>query len=162
MTTRTETAKATVWTRKAKQLANNTRGQKAKKKFVDVLCRGSPGKLTSLKTERHVSVNNPTHNDQKRRNAQRNLNTGANSHTHGEVHLITHRHDNSSNVLSSITDNGDENQTNEGLANVHALDNVVDAADEVICANGDKDGDDNEDHAGGNGAQDGFFVLNGL
>ena len=119
-------------------------------------------RLTSLKAKRHVAINNPPNNDQEWGNSQRNLNTRANSHTHGEVHLITHRHDNSGNVLSSVTNNGDKNQTNKRLANLCALDNVVDAADEVVCANGDEDGDDDEDHAGSNGAEDGFFVLEGL
>lgn len=62
-------------------------------------------------------------------------------------------------MLGGVADNGDEDQTDKGLADVGGLDNVVDAADEVVGADGDEESDDNKDGSGGNGADDGLLML---
>lgn len=66
-------------------------------------------------------------------------------------------------MLGRIAHDGDQDETDESLADVRRLDDAVDAADEGVGADGDGDGDDAECDAGGPWVQDAllffFFVF---
>jgi hypothetical protein len=102
---------------------------------------------TSLKVKRHFTTNDPSDNHEEGSDAQGNLDAGANRHTHGKVHLVAQSDDYSSDVLRRVSDNGDQNQTDECLANVCSLNKGVDASNQVIGTDGDQDCD-NDKHDG--------------
>lgn len=109
--------------------------------------------------KRHFTSNNPTDNDEEGGDAQGNLDAGANRHTHGQVHFVAKSNDYSSNMLRRVSDNGDENQTNKGLADVCSLDKRVDASNQVIGTDGDQDGNDDKNDGGSNGTHRGLLGL---
>lgn len=115
--------------------------------------------LTGLEVERHVTANDPTDDDEERSNKESNLDAGANGNTHGQVHLVSGRNHDSSDMLSGVTHNRNQNQTNESLADASSLNQRVNASDEIIGANGDKDRSDDENGSGSNGAHHGFLGL---
>lgn len=147
VTTRTETPKATVWTGK----------------FVSKYYTERKGiKLTSLEVKSHRSTNDPANNDEEGRDQEGNLDRRTNRNTHGEIHLITEGDDNSSDVLSSIANNGNQDQTNESSANSGGLDKIINAVNEVIGADSDEDGSDTEDGNSGKGSNSRLLWLNFL
>lgn len=119
----------------------------------------SSSKLTGLKAESHGLINDPANNDEEGGDTKSNLDGGANGNVHGKIHLVADGNNNSGDVLSSVSDNGDENQTDECLANVHLLDDVIDAANEVVGANGNQNSNNNQDNAGSKRAHVGFFAF---
>lgn len=107
----------------------------------------------------HIAAHDPATNDEERSNQESNLNAGTNSNTHGQIHLIPQSDNNSSDMLSSITDDGNQNQTNESLADTGAVDKVIDAVNQVFGANSDQDCGNDKNGASGNGADDGLLGL---
>lgn len=116
-------------------------------------------KLTSLKMERHVTSNNPPDNNEEWSDAQRNLDARANCYTHSQVHLVAKSDDYSSNVLRSVSNNGDQDQTDECFADICAFDNVVDASDQVIGTDGNQNRYNDKNRGSSNWAQSGLFGL---
>lgn len=123
-------------------------------------------KLTSLEAESHGLINDPANNDEEWSDAKGNLDGGANGDVHGKIHLVADGNNNGGDVLGGVSNNRDEDQTDECLANMHLLDNVVNAANEVVCANGDKNGDGDENETSSKGAHVSnlwlFIVLDDL
>ncbi len=60
------------------------------------------------------------------------LNAAAYSDSDSEVHLILTGHRNGRDVFGSISDNGKDDQTDEGFAHAAVGDKVVDTADEKL------------------------------
>jgi hypothetical protein len=86
----------------------------------------------------HVLSDDPANNDEERSHEQSDLDAGTNGDTHGKIHLVADCNHNSSSVLGYISNNRDKNQTNESLADLSTLGNVVDTTDEEFGANGDE------------------------
>lgn len=98
--------------------------------------------------QRHVLAHDPAQDDQERRHEQRDLQTAADGNVDGKVHFAFESDHDSSHVLGSVSNNGDEDEADEGSADVGTLNNGVNAIDEVIGAEGDEDSNDNEgDHS---------------
>lgn len=145
MTTRTETAKATVSTSKIVSERGNG-------------CRCN-ARLTGFKAKSHGLTNDPSDNNKERSDTEGNLNTRSNGNSHGKVHLVTNRNHDSRNVLSRVSDNGNQDKTNEGLADVALFNNVINTANQVVCADGNQAGDGDENQASSNGTQMGFVTF---
>ena len=115
--------------------------------------------LTSLEVQCHISVNDPADDDQKRGDTKGNLDAGANCDTHGKVHLVPNSYHDGGDVLGSVSDDRDQDETNEALADMHRLYNGVDAADKVLSTYGDQNRDDDENSSGSNWTQGGLLRL---
>ena len=63
-------------------------------------------------------------------------------------------------MLGGIADDGQDDKTDESLADARVVDEVVDAADEELGAEGDEARGDQEQDDGG-GAGDVFFLRHG-
>lgn len=106
----------------------------------------------------HILADDPANNNQERGNTQSNLNAGANRNTHSQIHLVPDRNHHGRDMLRRIAHNRDQYQTDEVLAYTRALDDVVDAADQVLGADSDEEGGHDEDACGGNGAECGRLL----
>lgn len=109
--------------------------------------------------ERHRLPDDPANNDEERGNQKGDLNAGADCDAHGQVHLVTNGNHHGRDMLRRVSNNRDQDKTNEGLADAGRLDEGVDAANEVVGADSDQNGGDDKHRSGGNGAQDGLFFL---
>jgi hypothetical protein len=119
-------------------------------------------KLTSLEVKSHLGANDPANNDKERSNQEGNLDRRTNSNTHGEVHLVTDSNDNSSDVLCGVSNNGDQDQTDKRPADSRGRYEVINAVNEVIGADSDKNSGDNQDGHGSKGANARLLMLNFL
>ena len=117
--------------------------------------------LTSLKVERHVLSNDPANDDKERSDKESDLDTGPDRDAHSKIHLVADSHDNSRDVLGRVTNDGDEDQTDEGLADARVLHQVVDTSHEVFGADRHENRSDNQHTSGSDGANGRFlhFVL---
>lgn len=84
--------------------------------------------------ERHVLPDDPANNNQERGDEKSDLDTGANGNTHGEIHLVADSHDNGSDVLGRITNNRNEDQTDESFTDTRVHNQIVDASHEIFGA----------------------------
>lgn len=107
-------------------------------------------KLTGLEVKSHGGTNDPANNDEEGRDQESNLDGRTNRNTHGEIHLITEGDDNGSDVLSSIANNRNQDQTNEPSANSRGLNKIINTVNEVIGADSDEDGGNTENGNSGN------------
>lgn len=73
------------------------------------------GSLKGGEVQRHGLVDDPAENDQEGGEEKGNLQRGADSHSDSQIHLILDSHNHGSHVLGGVTDNGQQNQTDEGL-----------------------------------------------
>jgi hypothetical protein len=119
-------------------------------------------RLTSLEVKSHLGANDPANNDKERSNQESNLDRRTNSNTHGEIHLITDSNNNSGDVLCGVANNGDQNQTDKRPADSGGCYEVINAVNEVIGADSDKNRGDNQDGHGSNGANAGLLRFNFL
>lgn len=104
-------------------------------------------RLKALEVQRHVAAHDPAEDDQERRHKERNLQTAANGHIDGEVHLALVRDDHGRHVLGRISDNRDEDETDERFVDVRRFDNSVDAVNEVVGTECNNDSyQDESDH----------------
>lgn len=62
-------------------------------------------------------------------------------------------------MFGCVADNGNQDQTNEGLTDLCALNNGVDASNKVLSADRDKNGDDKENDCSSNRAKGRLFRL---
>ena len=109
--------------------------------------------LEGLKVERHVAVHDPAEDDEEGGDEEGDLQAAADGDADGEVHLVLVRDNDGGNVLGGVADDGDEDEADEGLADVGRLNDRVDAVDEVLGADGHGDRDDDQNDAGGPGRQ---------
>lgn len=116
-------------------------------------------KRTGFEVKRHVLSDDPANNDQEGSDTKSDLDRGADGNAHGQVHLVTESDDDGGYVLCSVAHNRDEDQADEGFADVGALDDVVDASNQVIGADGNKNGHDDENNAGSDGTHAGLVVT---
>ncbi|CRK20266.1 hypothetical protein BN1723_012084, partial [Verticillium longisporum] len=113
-----------------------------------------------LKVEGHGLVeNSPAEDDEEGGDEKSDLNAGSDGDAHSQIHLVANGDHNSRDVLSSVSDDGDENKTDEVLADMRLLHNIVNAAHEVVGADGDEDRGHDKDKTGGNGAHGGLLRL---
>src|SRR5262249_10324396 len=98
-------------------------------------------RLEGFEVEGHGSIHGPAEYNQEGSDEDCNLQTRANGDANGQVHLVLPGHNDCGDVFGSIPNNGDQDKTNEGLANVCLLNNRIDTANEIIGANSDQDGD---------------------
>lgn len=80
------------------------------------------------------------------------MDAGPDGHAHGQVHLVSQGNHDSRDVLGRIAHDRDQNKTNECFADVRFLNNVVDAAHQVVGTNGDQDRNYDENCSGGDWA----------
>lgn len=109
--------------------------------------------------ERHGLAHGPAEEDEEGGDEEGDLHGGADGDADGEVHLVLVGDDDGRDVLCCVADDGDEDQTDEGLGDAGALDDGADGADEVVGADGDEDGDEDEDDGGGVGRKYLAFLL---
>jgi hypothetical protein len=104
--------------------------------------------LKETKIQTHIPVETPPQQHDQRRNENSNLNTASQGDTDGQIHLILRCHRHSGDVLSRITDDGQDDEADEGLADAGLLDEIIDAVDEEFGADGHQRGDDEEKQNG--------------
>lgn len=108
--------------------------------------------------EGHVPADDPTNNDEERSDSEGDLDTGANGNAHGQVHLVPDRNNHGGDMFCRISHDWNQYQTDEVLAYASAFHNIVDAAHEVIGADGHEKRRDNEDRDGGNWSKVGCLL----
>lgn len=84
--------------------------------------------------EGHVLVHDPAEDDQEGSHKEGDLQTASDGDTDGQVHLVLACDYNGSNVLGSVTDDGDKDKTDKSPTHTGRLDDGLDASDEVLCA----------------------------
>ena len=85
--------------------------------------------LEALEVQRHRLVDDPAQYDQERGDEERNLHAAADGDVDREIHLALVRDNDGCDMLGCVTDDRQEDQTDEGLADVRGFDNRVDAVD---------------------------------
>ena len=102
---------------------------------------------TSLEMEIHRLTQDPAQNNKQGRDEERNLDARANSYTHSlqillekfsrrdrpsasyQIHLVLDRHNNCRNMFGSVSNNRDEDKTDEIPADVRAFHEGVNTID---------------------------------
>jgi hypothetical protein len=100
------------------------------------------GDLESIKVESHVcrlSKTDPANDDHERQNEQRNLQTGADSNTNGEIHLVLDGDCDGSGVLCGVSDNREQDETDELLRDLAVCGDRIDGANHEFCAKCNQD-----------------------
>ena len=110
--------------------------------------------LEALEVERHVLSDDPADNDHERSHEQHDLDGAADRNTDGQVHLVLVGDDHGRNVLGGVTNDGQEDETDEGLADARRFDDGIYAIDEVLGADGDQDRNQNQGDGCCDGAED--------
>ncbi len=99
--------------------------------------------------QRHRLPDGPPQHNQRRRNQQRNLDARADGHAHSQVHLVLDGDHTRRDVLSSVANNGDQNQPDKRLADLTRRHQRVDAVHHVISAHRDDERRHDEHQPGG-------------
>ena len=109
----------------------------------------------------HGLTDDPAEDDEEGGYEEGDLHGAADCDVDGQIHLALVCYDHCGNVLSGVSDDGQENETDEGLADMRSLHNGIDAVDEVFGAYGDHDCDDDEGDAGSDWGEDltGFIFF---
>jgi len=110
--------------------------------------------LEALEVESHRLAHDPAEDDEERSDEERDLHAAADRNTDGQVHLVFVCDDASGNVFGGVADNGQENETDEGLADVEGIDDGVNAVNQVFGANGDKHSDEDKADCSCDGVED--------
>lgn len=110
--------------------------------------------------KRHFITSDPANNDQEGSNQKGNLDRRTDGNSHGKIHLVPGGDNNSSDVLRSIADDRNQDETNESSANTGSLDEIIDTVNEVIGTESNKEGGDSQDGDSSNGTKSGFHVFN--
>jgi hypothetical protein len=101
--------------------------------------------LEGIEVKRHaVLAQDPAENDNDREDEKSDLHTGTNSNTDRQVHLVLDGDSDSSGVLGSVTDNGQEDQTDEGGGDTSSGSKTVNAVNHELGTEGDKRRGDGE------------------
>lgn len=118
--------------------------------------------LKSVEVERHRDIHEPAKNDQERRDEERNLQTASNCDANGEVHLIFPRDNDSRHMFRGVSNDWDENETNERFAHSSFLYNAVDASNQIVRTDGNKDCHDNQNDSGTHWTKQMLFFLRNI
>lgn len=113
----------------------------------------------TLEVEGHWLINDPAKDDEEGGDEERNLHGAANGDVDGQIHLALVGDNDGCNVLGGVADNGDQDQTDEGLADVGGLDDGVNAADEEVGADGDNDCSHDQSDTGSNRGKNVFLLI---
>jgi len=103
-------------------------------------------RLEQAEVERHVHVDTPAEENNDWSHEEGDLNTAPEGDSNGQVHLVLAGDGDGSDVLGSVTHDGKDNQTNEGLANTGVADEIINAVDEKIGADRNKAGGHQKEH----------------
>lgn len=109
--------------------------------------------------ERHIASDNPAKNNEEWSDTKGDLDTGANGYAHGQIHLVAKGDHHSSDVFGSVSNNGDQNQTDECLADIRAFDEVIDRSNQVVGTDGNQNRHDDQNNSGSNGAKSRLFRV---
>lgn len=115
--------------------------------------------LETLEVQRHGLVHDPAEDNEEGSHEKGDLHRAADGHVDSEIHLALVCDDDGCDVLGGVSNDGDQNETDECLADVRRLDNRVDAVNKELGANGDHDGHNNKRNTGGGGRQDLALLL---
>jgi len=115
--------------------------------------------LEALEVESHGLSHDPAEDDEEGSDEERNLQGRSDGDVDSEVHLALVCDDDGGDMLGSISDNRDQDQTDKCFADVCGFDNGVDAVDKKFGADGDEDGDNDQCDTGSDGRQDLGFLL---
>lgn len=119
--------------------------------------------LEQVEVQTHALIHAPTQDDNNRGDEQGNLNTRSDGNTNGKIHLVLRGDSDGSNVLGGVTDDGQDNETNEGLTDGRVLNHTWNGIDEKFSTDCNKAGADQKHHNGsGAGHFRRFLVLFGI
>lgn len=118
--------------------------------------------LEALEVQRHGLADDPAEDDEEGGDEEGDLHAAADRDADGQVHLVLVRDDAGGDVLGGVADNREQDETDEGLADVRGLDDRVDAVDQVFGADCDCEGDEDEADGGCDGAQDLWLLLSAV
>lgn len=105
--------------------------------------------LEALEVERHWLVHDPAENDKEWGNEEGDLHGAANGDVDSQIHLALVCDNDGRDVFGCVSDYRYQYKTDKSLTDVCGFNNGVDAINEVLGADCDKDSDDNESDAGG-------------
>jgi hypothetical protein len=115
--------------------------------------------LEALEVQGHGLADDPAEDDEEGSDEKGDLHAAANRDTDGQVHLVLVGDDAGGDVLGGVADNREEDQTDEGLADVEGVDDCVDGVDQVFGADSDCECDENQADGGWDGTQDLRLLL---
>ena len=115
--------------------------------------------LESLEVQGHLDTHDPAQDDQEGSDEKGDLQAATDRNTDRKIHLILVSHHDGSDMLCGVADDRDQHQTYERLAHAGLLHDTVNAADQVIGANGHQNGDDDQCHGGSPRAEEALFLF---
>ena len=101
-------------------------------------------RLKGLEVKSHIDAHDPTKDDQERCDEKSDLQAAADRNTNSQVHLVLVCNHYCCDMLGCIADDRDQYQANESLADAGCLHDAVNAADQVVRTDRNKNGDSNE------------------
>jgi hypothetical protein len=110
--------------------------------------------LEALEVQSHGLMHDPSEKDKEGCYKKRDLHGGSDGHVDSEVHLALVCDDDSGDVLGGVSNDGDEDETHEGFADVCGFDDGVNAINEKFGTDGHHDGDQDKRNTGSDGRQD--------
>ena len=108
-------------------------------------------RLEALEVQSHGLVHDPAEDDKEGGDEKSDLHGAADCDVDGQVHLALVCDDDGCHVFGGVSDDRNQNQTNEGLTDVRRFDDGVDAVDEVFSTYSDKNGNNHKRNTGGDG-----------
>lgn len=122
-------------------------------------------RLEALEVQSHGLVNDPAEDDKEGGDEKSDLHGAADCDVDGQVHLALVCNDDGCHVFGGVSDDRNQNQTNEGLTDVRRFDDGVDAVDEVFSTYSDKNGDNHKRNTSSDGRKNLavlIFVISAL
>ena len=99
----------------------------------------------------HLLAHDPAEDDKEGGDEESNLHGAADCDVDGQIHLALVCDDDGCNVFCSVSDDWNQNQTDEGLTDVRRFNDGVDAVNEVFSTHSDKNGDNHKCNTGSDG-----------
>jgi hypothetical protein len=108
-------------------------------------------RLEALEVQSHGLVHDPPKDDKEGGDEESNLHGAADCDVDGQVHLALVCDDDGCHVFGGVSDDRNQNQTDEGLTDVRRFDDGVDAVDEVFSTYSDENGNNHKRNTGSDG-----------
>jgi hypothetical protein len=115
-------------------------------------------RLKETEIQTHIPIETPAQQDDERGDEDGDLDAAAQRDADGQIHLVLGRDGDGGDVFGRVSDDGQDDEADEGLADARLLYEVVDAVDEELGADGHERGDDQEEEDG-RGAREGFLAV---
>ena len=114
----------------------------------DQHCHKQRYRLEDVEVESHILAHDPAQDDDDGGDEDGDLDGGANGDTDGQIDLVLHGDGDGSNVLCSVTDDGQDDKTDECLTDARRFDHGLDGITHEVGTDGDEASTDKQHEDG--------------